>query len=156
VDAVGEVVAGGVGGADGEGGGGDVGSSDVSVGEMVGESDGDGPGAGADVEDMEGLGLGRRLGRRQKQVPPLRCGMTTKFHEDSFDEELGFGAGDEDGGGDVEGQAVELLLAGDVLDGLVGEAAGDEGLVGGGLVGGERAVGVGVVGGAGEGGDVEE
>ena len=32
---------------------------------------------------------------------------------------LGLGAGDEDGGGDVEGEAVELLLAGDVLDGFV-------------------------------------
>jgi hypothetical protein len=62
---------------------------------------------------------------------------------------LGFGAGDEDGWGDVEEQAVELLLAGDVLDGFVDEAAGDERFVGGGLLGGEGAVGVGVVGGAG-------
>ena len=75
--------------------------------------------------------------------------MTTKFHEDGFDEEFTFGAGDEDGGGDVEAEAVEFLLSGDVLDGFVGKAAGDEDLVGGGLFGGEEAVGVGVVGGAG-------
>ena len=36
---------------------------------------------------------------------------------------FGFGAGDEDGGSDAEGEAVELLFAGDVLDGLVGGAA---------------------------------
>jgi hypothetical protein len=44
---------------------------------------------------------------------------------------FGLGARDEDGGGDAEGEAVELLLAGDVLDGLVGEAAADEGVIGG-------------------------
>ena len=69
---------------------------------------------------------------------------------------LGFGAGDEDGGSDVEGERVKLLLAGDVLDGFVGEAAGDEGFVGGGLVAGEGAVGVGVESGAGEAGSVKE
>jgi hypothetical protein len=82
--------------------------------------------------------------------------MTTKFHEDCFDEVFGFGAGDEDGRGDVEGERVKLLFAGDVLDGFVGKAAGDEGFVGGGLFGGEREVGVGVVRGAGEVGGVEE
>ena len=60
----------------------------------------------------------------------------TELGEDGFDEEFGFGAGDEDGGGDVEGQAVEFLLAGDVLDGFVGEAAGDEAFEGGSLLGG--------------------
>jgi hypothetical protein len=75
--------------------------------------------------------------------------MTTKFHEDGFDEVFGFGAGDEDGGGDVEREAIEFLLAGDVLDGFVGEAASNEGFVGGGLAAGEGLVGVGVVVGAG-------
>ena len=42
---------------------------------------------------------------------------------------LGLGARDEDGRGDVETEAVELLLASDVLDGLVAQAAGDVGLV---------------------------
>ena len=51
-----------------------------------------------------------------------RCGGI-EFGEDGFDEVFGFGAGNEDGGGDVEREAVELLLAGDVLDGFVGEAA---------------------------------
>ena len=45
--------------------------------------------------------------------------------EDGFDEMLGLGARDKDGGSDVEGEAVELLLAGDVLDGLVSKAAVD-------------------------------
>jgi hypothetical protein len=98
---------------------------------MVGERDGDGSGAGADVEDLEVRG-GVELG------------------EDGFDEKLGFGAGDEDGGRDVERERIELLLAGDVLDGLVGEAAKDEALVAGLLVEGEDAAGVGVQRGAGD------
>ena len=107
-------MAGGVGCGDCERGGGDVDGGDVGVGEMVGERDGDGSRAGANVEN-----------------PEARGGV--EFGEDGFDEVFGFGAGDEDGGGDVEGEAVEFLLAGDVLDGLVGEAAGDEGFVGGAL-----------------------
>ena len=70
--------------------------------------------------------------------------MATKLRQDSFDEVLGFGPGDEDGGGDVQGEAVELLLAGEVLDGLVGEAAKDEAVVGGVLFCGEGAGRVGV------------
>ncbi len=57
--------------------------------------------------------------------------------EDGFYEMLGFGARDEDGGGDFEGEAVELLLAGDVLDGFVFQAAGDVGFVKGFVGGGE-------------------
>ncbi len=48
-----------------------------------------------------------------------------------FDEVLGFRAGDEDGGSDAKGQAVEFGFAKDVLDGLAGLTAGDECLVGG-------------------------
>ena len=55
--------------------------------------------------------------------------MRREAFEDGFYEEFGLGAGDEDGGGDVEGEAVELLGAGDVLDGFDGEAAGDALLV---------------------------
>jgi hypothetical protein len=40
---------------------------------------------------------------------------------------LGLGARDEDGGGDVEGEAEELLRGGEVLQGFVGGAAGGEG-----------------------------
>src|ERR1035441_6857047 len=45
---------------------------------------------------------------------------------------------------DVEREAVELLLASDVLDGLVREAAENEAVVAGLLMGSERAVAVGV------------
>ena len=69
---------------------------------------------------------------------------------------LGFGAGDEDGGSDVEGERVKLLLAGDVLDGFVGEAAANEVVVRGLLFGSEGAVGVGVERGAAEARGVEE
>ena len=57
---------------------------------------------------------------------------------------LGFGAGDEDIGGDAERERVEFLLAGDVLDGLVEEAALNEGFVCGLLIRREAASGVGV------------
>jgi hypothetical protein len=63
--------------------------------------------------------------------------------EDGFDEELGFWAGNECVLGDAEVEAVELLHAGEVLDGFFGSAAGNVGAVG--LVerGGEFGVGVG-------------
>ena len=121
---------------DGERGGRDVGGRDVRVRQMVRERDGDGAGAGADVEDAEGSVT-------KKQIPPLRlrfrrrsCGMTTQivlrsrqFGEDGFDEVLRLGTRDEDGGSDAEGESVELLLAGDVLDWFVGQAACDGGFV---------------------------
>jgi hypothetical protein len=53
---------------------------------------------------------------------------------------LRFGTRDEDSGRDVECEAVELLLAGDVLDGLVGEAPEDQGFVRG-LFGGRKDAG---------------
>jgi hypothetical protein len=56
----------------------------------------------------------------------------------------------------VEREAVEFLLAGNVLDGLVGDAAEDCGIVGGLLRGRERAVRVGVEGRSGHAGNVEE
>jgi hypothetical protein len=84
------------------------------------------------------------------------CGMTTKLLEDGFDEMLRFGARDEDGGCDVQGQAVELLFAGDVLDGLVGHAALNCGFVGRLLDACEGAAGVGVIFGAGDPERVEE
>ncbi len=68
---------------------------------------GNGAGAGADVED------------------PMRRGGV-EVAEDRFDEVFGLGAGDEDGGCYAEREAVELLLAGDVLEGLAGEAALDQ------------------------------
>ena len=62
--------------------------------------------------------------------------------EDGLDEVLGLGAGDEDGGADVQRESIELLLAGDVLDGLVTQAAGDASFVVGLLAGREFAGGV--------------
>ena len=56
---------------------------------------------------------------------------------------LGLGSWDEDGRGDVEEEAVKLLPAGDVLDGLVVQAASDGVFVDGLLAGGEFSVGVG-------------
>ena len=94
------------------------------LGEVAGEGDGDGSGAGADVDDLQRLVCGQEF-------------------QDGFDEVLGLGARDEDGRGDVEGEAVELLLAGDVLDGFVVQAAGDVVFVAALLAGGEFAVWVG-------------
>jgi hypothetical protein len=130
VDAVGHVVFAGVGGGDGEGFGGDVEGGDLSVGKVDGEGDRDGSGASADVYYL------------QRDV-------FWQTGEDGFDEVLGLGAWDQDGGSDVEEEAVELLLAGDVLDGLVLQAASDAGLITGLLLCGELACGVGEEGGAG-------
>ena len=43
------------------------------------------------------------------------CGFFCDEVEDSFDEEFGFGAGDEGIRCDAEGEAEEFLLAGEVL-----------------------------------------
>src|SRR5207302_9073129 len=59
-----------------------------------------------------------------------------------FDEMLGLGARDENRGGDFQAETVELLLAYDVLHGLVAETAGDAGVVGGTLGLTELVVGV--------------
>ena len=115
-DAVGDVVFAGVGCGDCEGFGGDVEGGDRGLGKMGGEGDCDGSGAGADVGDLQRLVCGQEF-------------------QDGFDEVLGFGARDEDGGGDFQCETVELLLAGDVLDGFVAQAAGDVVFVEGALVG---------------------
>jgi len=57
---------------------------------------------------------------------------------------FGFGPWDEDSGSDAEGEAVELLLAGDVLDWLVLQAASDGGIVGGLLFWCDFAIWIGV------------
>ena len=64
----------------------------------------------------------RRRGAGEKAV----CGV-----ERDFDEGLGLGPRDEDGGCDEEVEAVELAVAGDVGGGLVGQAAGEVGVVAG-------------------------
>jgi len=56
---------------------------------------------------------------------------------------FGLGTRDEDRRCDAECEPVELLLAGDVLDGFVGETAEDEAIVCGLLARSEGAIGVG-------------
>lgn len=124
MDTVGHVMFAGVGGGYGKSFGGDVEGGDVSMGEMGGESDCDGSGAGADVGDLQGL-------------------IGWQAVEDGFNEELCFGAGDQDGWSDFEEEAVKLLLAGDVLDGLVVQAAADGVCIGGLLLCCELAHGMG-------------
>jgi hypothetical protein len=141
-DAAGEVVADGVRGGNFERGGRDIDRRDAGIGQVVGECDGDGTGTGADVEDVE-----------------RRCGIEfflLHFGQDGFDEVFGFGARDENGRRDVQGEAVELLPSGDVLDRLAGEAASDQGVEGGLLGEREDAVGVGVQRRAGDSKGVEE
>jgi len=126
-DAMGEAEAGGVVLGNGEGGGGEVGGGDAGGGEVGGERESDGTGAGTDVEEPG----------------PAEGGAGGEPVEDGFDEEFGFGTGDEGVASDAEVEAVELLHAGEVLDGFFGGSAGDVGAVG--LVegGGEFGVGVG-------------
>jgi hypothetical protein len=104
--------------------GGEVESRDVGFGEMDGQGDGDGSRSGAYVGDGDGMVVG-------------------DASEYAFDEVLGLGPGDENGGADAERKSVELLLAGDVLDGLVTKAAVDCLFVEIKLGGGKFVVGVG-------------
>ena len=113
-EAHGGAVGGGVLRGQREGGGADVGGGHVRVGAFAGEGYGDCAAAGA-------------------QVPyAAACAQAGKG---GFDEVFGFGAGDEDGGGDGEAAAVEFALAQYVGGGFAGEAAVFEGGQGGGGVG---------------------
>ena len=88
---------------------------------MVGQCDRDSSRASADVEDFEWL-------------------RWIEFSEGGFDEVFGLRPRDEDRVRDAEGEAVEFLLASDVLDRLVGEATEDKDVVSDSLRGGECAV----------------
>jgi hypothetical protein len=105
-----EVEPGGVVAGDGEGVVGAVAGGDEDVAAGVLDGEGDRARAGADVEDVD-----RARGEGQTGEQPV-------------DEVLGLGAGDEDTSVDVEVEAerVEASLAGDVGDGLAGEAAANE------------------------------
>jgi len=127
VDAMAEMVACGVVFGDGERRGVEVGGGDVGRGEFGGESESDSAGAGADVE----------------YAGVAESGAGGEPVENGFDEELGFGAGDEGVAGDTEHEAEEFLVSGEVLDGFFGGATGDEGAVGLAEGGGEFGVGVG-------------
>jgi len=71
------------------------------------------------------------------------CGFFCDGVKNSLNEELGFGAGDESVRGDAEGEPVELLLAGEMLERRVRGAAGGECAELGEAFGGERVVDVG-------------
>jgi hypothetical protein len=124
-DAVGEVEGCGVFAGNVEGGGGDVDGRDFRGGQMRGERERDGARAGANVENAQCVGL---------------CGGPG---DGGFDEVFGFGARDEGVWRDAEGQAVELLLAGEVLQGFVRGAAVGEFVEALELGGGEFGIGVG-------------
>jgi len=125
-DAVGQVMARSILLGDGERGGVEIGGGDAGVGELGGEGERDGAGARADVEDVG--------------VAEVVLGDPA---EDGFNEELGFGAGDEGVGSDVEHKAEEFLVAGEVLDGFFGDTTGDEGGVDLVEIGREFGIGVG-------------
>ena len=65
---------------------------------------------------------------------PVARSSRSAEREHQLHERLGLRPGDDGGGRDLELQAEELLAAGDVGDGLVGEAAAQEGVEGGGGV----------------------
>ena len=119
-----------VGCGDGKGFGGDVEGGDVGLGKADGESDCDGSGACADVGDLVGR-------------------VRLKVFQDCFDEVFGLRAWDEYRGRDLEEKSVELLLASDVLDGFVEQAAMEVFLIQGFLTRCEFAVGIGEEGDAG-------
>lgn len=122
---MGQIVLASVGFCDEEGFGREIEGGDFGLGKMGGKGQRDGSGAGADVGDAEGL-----------------VGERPEVGEDGFDEMLGLGARNEDGGRDEEIEAVELLVAGNVLDGFVAEAASEALPVEGLLLRGELAGGV--------------
>ncbi len=111
-DPVGYKVALGVCGREGERVGRYVECGDLGMGKMNGQRDGDRSGTGAYVSDAEGFAVAVARG---------------EFINDGFDQMLGEVARDEDGGGDAEGQSIELAFSGDVLNGLMGDAAVDGG-----------------------------
>ena len=73
----------------------------------------------------------------------MRIGLRAGEVEDGFDEVLGLGARDEDVGCDAEGEAEELLRAGEVLERMLRGAAGDERAEGVEVSGGEVVVSMG-------------
>jgi len=112
---------------DGERRGVEVGGGEAGGGELGGQCERDGAGAGADVED----------------VGIADSGTVGEPAENRFDQELGLGSRDKGVGSDAEHEAKELLVAGEVLDGFLGGASGNEGAVGFVESGGEFGVGVG-------------
>lgn len=88
--------------------------------------------------------MGERNGDRsgsRAYVDDLKRRIAIEPSEDSFDEVLGLRPRDEDCRRYAESETVELLFAGDVLDGLIGKAALDEVIVGILFIGRQGAVG---------------
>lgn len=109
----------GVAAGDGELFGREVGGGDGKVGAMVRNGNRDGAGAGADIDE---------------------AASWRRVFDGPFDHLLGLDARREDVGGDFEIETVEFAGAGEVDEGYVFGAAGNEGLEVGLLVGGERLV----------------
>ena len=135
MDAVRYVMFAGVGGGDCKRFRGDIKGCNLSVGKMDSECDRDRTGACPNVDDA--------------------CVFGEKM-QNGFNKQFGLGAGNEDGGADVEEKAVKLLLAGDVLNGFVVQSTADGVCVGGLLLCGELARGVGEEGDAGNLQDMEQ
>lgn len=105
---------------------------------MRGKGDGDGAGAGTDIQNSQCESGDARCEMRDVEWVRFFCYPV----EDGFDEEFGFGAGDEGVGRDAEGEAEEFLLAGEVLQWFVSGAAGSEGAELREVLGGERIIDV--------------
>src|SRR6266851_5735745 len=99
-----------------------VSGEEICGGEFFGKGDSDAAGAGADVGDLQ-TGAGGFLGAAGAKFAERQA------IEGDFDEVLGFGAGDQDVGCDLEFEAPEFLLAGEMLRGLACGAAQDEYLI---------------------------
>ena len=112
-DAVGDAMAGGVPRRDGERRRRDVRRDDAGVGELARERDREAAAAGADVEDP------------RRPVVPAQGARR-------LDDQLAFGARDEDVGGDFEVQSPELTVAGDEGHRLAARSPIDERRIAGG------------------------
>ncbi len=115
-DAVSEAEAVGIALGDSEGVGGDVDGIDLCGGEFLGKGDRDAARARADVHDRDIIAgeLGWSAGA------DFTNGETV---ESDLDQMFGFGAGNEDVGSDLEVEAPEFLVAGEVLRGLSPDTA---------------------------------
>jgi hypothetical protein len=108
LDAIGDVMTPGVAGGDGQRGGRDVDGNNPRVREFSCQRDGEAAAAGADVDEA-----------------PRAIAIEAAV-ADRLDDELGFGARDEDRGGDLEVERPEFLAAGDEGYRLAARAPRDE------------------------------
>jgi len=135
VDAVGDAVTFGVAAGDSKCGGGNVRGEDRCAGEFLGQRNGDAAGTGADVGDAQAFAA-ERLAAAGTNF------MNREAVERDFNDMLGFGAGNQDIGSDLEFEAPEFLLAGEVLCWFPGGATAKELCVTLGICGGKFFFGV--------------